>query len=201
LTDIRKFLTDIGPINRSFFRTLSIDFCRPVGNQGHFAGLEYAFYQINMPEDSNLTPEELRDSLKRTERHIKNDILDTLRLLSGAGKQNLNDLSLMIPGDDQGRLMLYRYENDFYYRGDLLEDDEMRTAIRDMGPVEKLSIARTESKELAMSLAREMEVKELSVKWVRAYFEQEEEDPRWNTDGWVQDEDFLGAKIDLTAAQ
>lgn len=201
MPEIQQFLVDIGPTNRSFLRTLSIDFCTPVDGQAHFSGLEYTFYQINHIEDSDPTPEELLSRLTKTERTIKGDILDCLRLLSGDGKPNLKELSLVIPGDDQGRLLLYRYENDIYYRGDLLENDEMRTAIRDLGPVEKLSLGRTESQELAMSLGKEMGVKELSVRWVRAYFERAEEDPKWNTGGWVQDKDFLGAAINLMVAQ
>jgi hypothetical protein len=69
--------------------------------------------------------------------------------------------------------MLYRYDNDFYFRGDLLEDVDMRKAILDIGPVELLSIGRTENQELAVGVARAMGVKTLSVRWVRAHFERE----------------------------
>jgi len=44
-----------------------------------------------------------------------------------------------------------------------------------------------------------MGVKTLSVRWVRAHFEREEAEPRWNSGGWVQDQDMLGAKIELSA--
>jgi hypothetical protein len=157
------------------------------------------FYQINMPCDSDQTSEELREELTTMEKLIKADILSVLQLLCGAGNKNLNDLTLYIPGDDQGRQMLYRYDNDFYFRGDLLEDDDMRKAILDIGPVELLSIGRTESQELAVGVARAMGVKTLRVRWVRAHFEREEAEPRWNSGGWVQDEDMLGAKIELGA--
>ena len=50
-----------------------------------------------------------------------------------------------------------------------------------------------------MGVARAMGVKTLSVRWVRAHFEREEAEPRWNSGGWVQDQDMLGAKIELSA--
>jgi hypothetical protein len=67
--------------------------------------------------------------------------------------------------------MLYWYENDLYFRGDLLEDTEMRNAIVNIGGVEKLVVGRTENRELVVGVAREMGVKELGVRWVRAHFE------------------------------
>jgi hypothetical protein len=199
IKEIQDWLVEIGPTNRGCLRTLSVDLCRPIDTQVHHSTLEYMFYQINMPCDSDQTPEELREELTRMEKLIKGDILSVLQLLSGAGNKNLNDLTLCIPGDDQGRQMLYRYDNDFYFRGDLLEDVDMRKAILDIGQVELLSIGRTESQELAVGVARAMGVKTLSVRWVRAHFEREEAEPRWNSGGWVQDEDMLGAKIELSA--
>jgi len=201
IPDIKEWLIGIGHTNRSFLVTLSVDFCKPVDSQGHFAALEHIFYKLEMPSDSDSTAEDLREALKNTETRIKKDILDILRILSGAGKQNLNDLTLRMPGDDQGRQFLHRYENNLYYRGDLLEDAEIRTAIGHLGPVEKLSIGRTESTELVVALAKEMGVKELSVSWVRTHFEKEALEPRWNGGGWVQDEDFLGAKTTPNSAQ
>jgi hypothetical protein len=197
IKEIRDWLNEIGATNRGFLQTLSIDFCLPISTQAHFATIEYIFYQINMPSDSDKTPEENREILKSIEKAIKTDVLAGLQLLSGLGNQSLNDLTLEIPGDD-GRLMLYRYDNDFYFRGDLLEDDDMRNAILDIGPVQTLCIGRTENQELAVGVARVMRVHTLGVRWARAPFESEQVEPRWNSGGWVQDEDLLGAKIDLS---
>ena len=129
IQDIRKWLVGIGATNRSFVQTLSIDFCHPFESQAHFTYLEHLFYQINMPSDSDRSPEENREVLDKMEKHIKTDILSALQLLAGAGSANLTDLTLEIPADDQGRQMEYRYDNDFYFRGDLLENDEVRKAI------------------------------------------------------------------------
>jgi len=74
--------------------------------------------------------------------------------------------------------MLYRYENDSYSRGDLLEDAEMRNAIVNSGRVEKLLIGRTKNRELAVGVAREMGVKWLGMRWVKAHFEREEAEQR-----------------------
>jgi hypothetical protein len=198
IKEIRDWLTEIGPTNRSFLRTLSIDLCRPIDTECHYSTVEYMFHQIKVPSDSYPTPEELRAELAEIEKLIKADILSVLHLLSGAEKVNLNELTLYIPGDDQGRQMLHRYDNDFYYRGDLLEDDDMRKAIIDIGPVEVLSIGRTENQQLAVGVARQMRAKVLRVRWVRLHFERGKLEPRWNSGGWVQDEDMLGAEIHLS---
>jgi hypothetical protein len=65
--------------------------------------------------------------------------------------------------------------------------------------VGKLLIGRTENRELAVGVARETGVKWLNVRWVRAHFERQDVGPEWNSSGRCQDEDLLGAKIDLSA--
>ncbi len=83
---------------------------------------------------------------------------------------------------------------------DLLDGNEnLCTAIRALGLVRKLSLGRTESREVAEQIARGTGVTKLTVTWNRTVFEMAEEDLQWGWNRWTLDPSFLKAQKDLRA--
>jgi hypothetical protein len=151
--------------------------------------------------DEYETPEEPRSTLQELEKNLMGKVVQTLRLLIGAGERNLRDLTLLLPRGKQGRYVSYEYENDIYFLRDLLDtdDEDLRAVIRAIGLVKKLSLGRTELRDVAERIAREMKVEELTLTWKRTSRDTAEEDPQWVRSGWMLNRTLHNAYKDLRA--
>lgn len=113
----------------------------------------------------------------------------------------MQDVTLSLPSNEQGRFVRHQYENDVYFLKNLLNGNEgLCAAIRALGPVKKLNLGWTEAREVAERIAREMGVEELSLTWHRTYYKTAEEDLQWVRNGWMLDPTFLRAYKGLRAS-